>query len=217
MKRREMPDCNDRSGPNGRRPRRRVLRAGLFAGLLVALVAGCAAVPPIPPTTHMPQSEIVVPVARWTSLPAGYDSGVVALTPARWKELVTVNHAVDHEIAYELEPGEARVWALPKNNRGDCVSIALEKMKRLLDRGWPRNALRIGVVWPLGKKETHAVLTVETDVGTFVLDRLQGVWPIAWKAGRYFWIAREYPESGTVMWEYFSGQPTGSLPLPSCG
>jgi len=168
----------------------------------------------------MPRSEIVVRVSRWTSLPAGYDSGVAALTPERWKELVMVDLDVDREIIYTSDPDEASApgtWMLPINNRGNCVSIALEKMKRLLDRGWPRNALRIGVVWPPGRKETHAILTVETNVGTFVLDQLHSAWPIAWSAGHYFWIAREHPESGTVKWEYFSSQPAGSLPLPSCG
>lgn len=131
-----------------------------------------------------------------------------------------VNHDVDHEITYATNPNATAApapWMLPTNGRGNCVSIALEKMKRLLALGWPRNALRIGVVWPPGSKEMHAVLTIETTAGTFVLDRLKAADPIAWSAGHYFWIAREYPADGKVMWEYFPSQPIASLPLPSCG
>lgn len=167
----------------------------------------------------MPRSKVLLDIARWTTLPAGYDRGIATFTPLRWKELVTVNLDVDREIVYasdsdaSVAPG---AWMLPLNNRGNCVSIALEKMKRLLELGWPRNALRVGVVWPEGQKEMHAVLTVETTAGTFVLDQLKSTDPIAWSAGHYFWVAREHPEKGKVMWEYFPTQPTASLPLSSC-
>lgn len=190
------------------------------AGCFLLVLSACADIPPIPPASPMPQSAILVNVTRWTSLPAGYDRGVAALTPQRWRELVTVNREVNREITYTADPdpsGMHGTWMLPIYNRGNCVSIALEKMRRLVDLAWPRNALRIGVVWPPGVKETHAVLTVETHLGTFVLDQLKGANPIVWSAGDYFWIAREHPQKGEVKWEYFPSQPTAMLPLPSCG
>jgi predicted transglutaminase-like cysteine proteinase len=53
----------------------------------------------------------------------------------------------------------------------------LLKRKMLIDAGWPREALLITVVRDK-KGEGHAVLTVKTDKGEFVLDnRMRASWP----------------------------------------
>ena len=213
---------SDGDGPMRDQPaaRRRPGAVRVASALLFLLVAACVAMPPVPATSPMPRGKVILDIARWSTLPAGYDRGIATLSRQRWKQLVTVDRDVDREIIYASDPDVSvapGAWMLPLNNRGNCVSIALEKMKQLLELGWPRNALRVGVVWPQGHKEMHAVLTIETSVGTFVLDQLKAPDPIAWTAGHYFWVAREHPEKGKVRWEYFPTQPTASLPLPSCG
>ena len=62
-------------------------------------------------------------------------------------------------------------WDYPVDGKGDCKIYALFKRKLLIDRGFPRQALLMTIVRDLNG-EGHAVLTVKTDRGDFVLDNL---------------------------------------------
>jgi predicted transglutaminase-like cysteine proteinase len=60
-------------------------------------------------------------------------------------------------------------WEFPDDGMGDCEDYQILKRKMLVDRGLPRRAMRMTVVIDeLG--EGHAVLTVRTDRGNFILD-----------------------------------------------
>ncbi|MEM7069427.1 MAG: transglutaminase-like cysteine peptidase, partial [Pseudomonadota bacterium] len=62
-------------------------------------------------------------------------------------------------------------WTYP-TNFGDCEDYVLMKRHMLMERGWPASSLLITVVrQPNG--EGHAVLTVRTDRGDFILDNLE--------------------------------------------
>ena len=92
-------------------------------------------------------------------------------TPERLSELHSINQAVNHEItpATDLEIyGQTEYWTLP-TSKGDCEDFALLKRKRLMARGWPTSALLVTVVRD-EKGEGHAVLTVRTMQGDFILD-----------------------------------------------
>jgi len=92
-------------------------------------------------------------------------------TPERLSELHSINQAVNREItpATDLEIyGQTEYWTIP-TTRGDCEDFALLKRKRLLARGWPTSALLVTVVRD-EKGEGHAVLTVRTMQGDFILD-----------------------------------------------
>ena len=62
-------------------------------------------------------------------------------------------------------------WDYPVDGKGDCKVYALYKRKLLIDAGFPRQALLMTVVKDL-EGEGHAILTVKTDRGEFVLDNL---------------------------------------------
>ena len=62
-------------------------------------------------------------------------------------------------------------WDYPVDGKGDCKIYALFKRKLLIERGFPRQALLMTIVRDLNG-EGHAVLTVKTDRGDFVLDNL---------------------------------------------
>jgi len=62
-------------------------------------------------------------------------------------------------------------WDYPVDGRGDCKIFTLFKRKLLIERGFPRQALLITIVRD-HRGEGHAVLTVKTDRGDFVLDNL---------------------------------------------
>jgi len=94
------------------------------------------------------------------------------LDDRRWKQLVRINRDVNDEIEpiSDLEHwGTLEKWSFPTDGKGDCEDYVIEKRKRLIQAGWPRQSLLITVVRDK-KGDGHAVLTVKTDRGDFVLD-----------------------------------------------
>lgn len=84
--------------------------------------------------------------------------------------------------------GKEEVWAYPEGS-GDCEDYALEKRKRLNGKGLPLSNLLLTVVRkPDG--EGHAVLTVRTDEGDFVLDNLDNRVRL-WRSTDYRFLKRQ--------------------------
>jgi len=96
------------------------------------------------------------------------------MTNALWRQLGSVNSTVNAAVKpmSDLEIyGKDEVWAYPDNGVGDCEDYVLEKRRRLNRLGFSLADLLITVVRkPDG--EGHAVLTVRTDKGDYVLDNL---------------------------------------------
>ena len=95
----------------------------------------------------------------------------IAMDPDRWNLLYQVNTYVNGKIVpisdMELY-GEAERWAFPIDS-GDCEDYLLLKKRYLEGLNFPPSALLITVVLD-EKNEGHAILTVTTDEGDFVLD-----------------------------------------------
>lgn len=87
--------------------------------------------------------------------------------------------------------GEQDRWALPTDDGGDCEDYALKKRRLLIEWGWPAGSLRIATCWT-ELNEYHAVLTVETDRGTYVLDNRYNTVQ-RWADLPYKWHARVVP------------------------
>jgi predicted transglutaminase-like cysteine proteinase len=115
----------------------------------------------------------------------------VALNGDLFTELDLVNRTVNERIAPVTDEqlyGVAERWSYPVD-RGDCEDYVLMKRRILIDAGWDPSALLITVVRDL-KGAGHAVLTVVTDRGDFVLDNQQeGVLP--WRATGYQYVKRQ--------------------------
>ena len=92
-------------------------------------------------------------------------------TPARLSELDQINRLVNHRIAPKTDRelyGLEEYWTYPVTS-GDCEDYVVLKRKLLIQKGWPANALLITVVRDeIG--DGHAILTVRTRQGDFVLD-----------------------------------------------
>lgn len=101
------------------------------------------------------------------------DSGPARVSDNVWNMIVSVNHSVNRAVRPMNDIdiyGKEEVWAYPKGV-GDCEDYVLEKRRLLANRGLSLSNLLITVVRkPDG--EGHAVLTVRTDRGDFVLDNL---------------------------------------------
>ena len=95
------------------------------------------------------------------------------MTGASWRRLVSVNIAVNASVRpmndFDIY-GKDEVWAYP-HGAGDCEDYVLEKRRILMGKGMsPANLLITVVRKPDG--EGHAVLTVRTNKGDFILDNL---------------------------------------------
>lgn len=97
------------------------------------------------------------------------------LTRKLWTTLISVNNDVNNSVIpmTDLEIwGREEVWSYPVNGMGDCEDYVLEKRRQLHTMGVPLSDLLITVVRkPDG--EGHAVLTVRTSKGDFILDNLR--------------------------------------------
>lgn len=102
------------------------------------------------------------------------DRGPVLMTQAVWAMLVSVNTSVNRSIKPMSDfdqHGKEEVWSYPAAGVGDCEDYVLEKRRELKRRGVSLSNLLITVVRKRDG-EGHAVLTVRTDKGDFVLDNL---------------------------------------------
>ncbi|MDB5410845.1 MAG: hypothetical protein JWL84_5757 [Rhodospirillales bacterium] len=122
---------------------------------------------------------------------------VVRLTPERAHELVQVQEQVAATITYR----STTTWN-PLASEGDCKTYVAQKELQLLARGWPAGALRIATAFvDDGSPQQfiyHAVLLVDTDRGTLVLDsrRPRLVW---WDQLRYIWMTAQ-AHDGSQRW-----------------
>ncbi len=116
----------------------------------------------------------------------------VVLSPKAWTDLVRVNNWVNDKIKpmTDLEHwGVVERWNYPDDGYGDCEDYVLLKRRMLVQAGWPREALLITVVRDK-KGEGHAVLTVKTDKGEFILDN-QETDILLWSATGYRFVKRQ--------------------------
>lgn len=119
------------------------------------------------------------------------DTGPLALTEEKWKTILDVNYTVNTAITpmtdQEIYGVEER-WAYPRTV-GDCEDFVLLKRKMLMAKGFSLSDLLITVVLqPNG--EGHAVLTVRTDRGDFVLDNMRNR-VLLWSDTEYTFLKRQ--------------------------
>lgn len=157
-------------------------RAWLAAVVMVAgaALSGCAG-SPLPPSTQMPTGVVSA------TLPPGYAEfcgrhpnlcqlpesaqarPVVSLTPEMEQQLNLVNIRINRSIRPVAEVGGTRYWE--PADTGDCKTYSVRKMQDLLSVGVPRQAMHVAIL-RTPEAQGHAVLTVDTDKGTYVLDNL---------------------------------------------
>jgi predicted transglutaminase-like cysteine proteinase len=116
----------------------------------------------------------------------------VVLTPKAWADMVKVNTWANENIqpVTDLEHwGVVERWNYPDDGKGDCEDYVLLKRRMLMQAGWPREALLITVVRDK-KGDGHAVLTVKTNRGEFILDN-QEAEILAWNKTGYRFVKRQ--------------------------
>jgi predicted transglutaminase-like cysteine proteinase len=176
-------------------------------GLGTALATACAAFLGAPAATAAAERPIYVSVGETARPPIGWvefcteHPGECATTPSAprdvvltsraWKDLLRVNRWVNEAIkpVTDLEHwGVAEKWSYPDDGKGDCEDYVLLKRRLLMQAGWPREALLVTVVRDK-KGDGHAVLTVKTDKGDFILDN-QAEEVLLWSDTGYRFVKR---------------------------
>src|SRR5690606_30734735 len=113
------------------------------------------------------------------------------LTREVWALLVEVNDYVNMSVApmTDMEMwGREELWSYP-TSVGDCEDYALEKRRRLMEAGIPAGDLLLTVArQPNG--DGHAVLSVRTDRGDFILDNLEPN-VLLWNETEYAYLKRQ--------------------------
>ena len=180
----------------------RILGAGLAAaGALAAMLTISPAQGASDRALFMSVGGIARAPVGWTEFCTDYapecdtktlDARDVVLTTKAWKELVRINGSVNDSIKPETDLehwGVAERWDYPSDGRGDCEDYVLLKRRMLMQAGWPRQALLITVVRDK-QGDGHAVLTVKTDKGEFILDN-QNEEILLWSDTGYQFVKRQ--------------------------
>ena len=120
------------------------------------------------------------------------DPGPLAMNKTLWVRLSSVNASVNHAVKPMSDHdiyGKDEVWAYPVAGIGDCEDYVLEKRRQLHGAGISFSDLLITVVRKRDG-EGHAVLTVRTTDGDYILDNLSdSVRP--WEQTGYRFLKRQ--------------------------
>jgi len=128
----------------------------------------------------------------------------VVLNSTAWVDLNRVNDWANHNIKPMTDMdhyGMIQWWRYPDDGAGACHSYALLKRRLLIQAGWPRQALLVTIVRE-ANGEGHAVLTVKTNRGEFILDNLTDE-ILLWSQTPYRYYKRQSQEDPNVwVWLY---------------
>jgi predicted transglutaminase-like cysteine proteinase len=172
-----------------------------FAAAIMAVLGAAAAVAAPERSIHVAIGDTARPPIGWVEFCNRHPADCTALpSPARdvvlssktWKDMVRINRWVNKSIKpiTDLEHwGVVERWSYPDDGQGDCEDYVLLKRKMLMQAGWPREALLVTVVRDK-KGDGHAVLTVKTNRGDFVLDN-QVEEVLLWSETSYRFVKRQ--------------------------
>jgi predicted transglutaminase-like cysteine proteinase len=134
----------------------------------------------------------------------------VVLSVQAWKDLERVNRWVNTNIKPMTDMdhwGVVERWNYPDDGYGDCEDYVLLKRRMLMQAGWPREALLITVVRDL-RGDGHAILTVKTDKGEFILDNQRDE-ILLWSDTGYRFVKRQ-SQSDPNVWVSLGEPPSAS-------
>jgi len=187
------------------------------------LVVGAAFA--VSPSFAGPDNVGAAPVGGVTSVPYGWvdfcqrykgeceNPGTmprnIDLSAKSLREIERINRWVNKNIESVSDMdhwGVIDQWDYPTDGKGDCEDFVLLKRKLLAEQGFPMQALLVTVVKDKNN-DGHAVLTVRTDHGDYVLDNMTDDIK-GWKQTGYRFVKRQ---SQTDMNTWVSiGEPTSA-------
>jgi predicted transglutaminase-like cysteine proteinase len=121
-------------------------------------------------------------------------SEAIAMSAERWDQVERVNAIINRKIKPVTDQalyGEPEHWTYPVD-AGDCEDYLLLKKRELEKLGFPAKALRITVVLQ-EHGEGHAVLTLTTTEGDYILDNRRND-ILLWSDTNYTFLKRQSAE-----------------------
>lgn len=141
-------------------------------------------------------------------MPLGPDNGPMELTRQAWSQMLEINERVNRQIIPDTDQriyGVPELWAYPQTV-GDCEDYVLLKRLLLIKSGFSAADLLITVVLqPNG--EGHAVLTVRTDYGDYILDNMRNDVRL-WSETGYTFVKRQSSENSAKWTKLGPGSTT---------
>ena len=134
-------------------------------------------------------------------------------TDSQLAELDRVNRQINKEIEPATDMalyGVVDYWTIP-TTKGDCEDYALLKRQRLIQAGWPASSLLMTVVLD-EKKEGHAILTVRTARGDYLLDNKTDELTL-WNQSTYTFVMRQSYLHARVWMSLDPKQATPAVPV----
>ncbi|MDK1388040.1 hypothetical protein ILFOPFJJ_04410 [Ensifer psoraleae] len=123
------------------------------------------------------------------------NSGPMGLTREGWQKILEVNYEVNQAVTPMTDMeihGVEEEWSYP-DAVGDCEDYVLLKRRKLIESGFsPADLLITVVLQPNG--DGHAVLTVRTDRGDFILDNMRSK-VLRWSETEYTFLKRQSSEN----------------------
>ena len=199
-----------------------------FKGILqgtCALMVACAATVAAPAAGNAVERNAFITVGDVARAPIGWvqfcveykpefqtkpsEPRDVVFSPKAWTDLVRVNGWVNDHVKpmTDMEHwGVVERWNYPDDGYGDCEDYVLAKRRMLIRAGWPREALLITVVRDK-RGDGHAVLTVKTNRGEYILDN-QEAQILLWNQTGYRFVKRQ-SQSDPNLWVSL-GAPQGA-------
>ena len=182
-------------------------KAVVFGGVMLAGIVASA-----PQAAAASARATYAAVGARTSVPYGWvdfcnrystecdvqalDAVDIDRTPAALNDMERVNRKVNMAVEPVTDMdhwGVVDRWDYPTDGKGDCEDYALLKRKILMRKGYPRQALLMTVVKD-HEGEGHAILTIKTSRGEFVLDNLDDK-VLPWADTGYRFIKRQSQEA----------------------
>ena len=176
-------------------------RRMLAFGWALTLAAGAASVSAAQDLTFVSIGASTRPPIGWVEfcadrpleckVTAGAPRDVV-LSNKAWTDLARINRWVNENVKPMTDMdhwGVVEKWSYPDDGYGECEDYALLKRRMLIEAGWPREALLMTVVREKNGNG-HAVLTVKTDKGEFILDN-QEARILLWSETSYRFVKRQ--------------------------
>jgi predicted transglutaminase-like cysteine proteinase len=149
--------------------------------------------------------------------PGAETSREIVLTPDLLQKLYAINSFANDRVRWVSDADlykKAEHWTYPLD-RGDCEDIVLLKRRLLAEAGWPFGALLITVVEdPREHNARHAVLTVRTDRGEFILDN-QTPEVLFWYETSYRYVMRQSATDPNVWLSFLHQHPKPASAAPT--
>jgi predicted transglutaminase-like cysteine proteinase len=192
---------------------RKITRLGAAGLVLAAAMCGPVSAAPVERVLYSPVGEETRPPIGWLDFCNDHPKDCAAqatsprdvvLSAAAWRDLVRINKYVNTTIRpiTDMEQwGVVEKWSYPDTGLGDCEDYVLLKRRLLIEAGWAREALLITVVRDK-KGDGHAVLTVRTNRGEFILDN-QETKILPWTETGYRFVKRQ-SQSNPNVWVMLS-------------